>query len=79
MTRLRRLLGRLPTWVLVTLVRGYQMFVSPLLGHNCRFQPTCSQYFGDSVRKYGAVTGTVRGVWRICRCHPFSRGGHDPP
>lgn len=44
----------------------------------CRFTPTCSQYAVDALRKYGAVKGTGLALWRICRCHPFSRGGYDP-
>lgn len=66
-------------WMVVAPVRAYQCVVSPWLGPRCRFEPTCSQYFVDAVRKYGVARGTLRGLWRICRCHPFSRGGHDPP
>ncbi|WP_198470371.1 membrane protein insertion efficiency factor YidD [Acetomicrobium sp. S15 = DSM 107314] len=58
-------------------VRGYQTFVSPLLGNNCRFYPTCSQYAIEAVEQYG-----IYGVWlalcRIFRCGPWSRGGYDP-
>ena len=69
----------LPGELLILLVRVYQYTLSPLVGQQCRFQPTCSHYFIGAVRKYGAVSGTLRGVWRICRCHPFHRGGYDPP
>ncbi|OHB79224.1 MAG: membrane protein insertion efficiency factor YidD [Planctomycetes bacterium RBG_16_64_10] len=79
MRRLLAAVERLPARALVLLVRGYQLTLSPLVGHPCRFQPTCSQYFVDAVRKYGAIGGTVRGLARICRCHPFTRGGYDPP
>lgn len=65
--------------VLIALVRCYQIALSPLLGANCRFQPTCSAYFIEAVRKYGAVRGGFRGMLRICRCHPFHPGGYDPP
>ncbi|HOM25556.1 MAG TPA: membrane protein insertion efficiency factor YidD [Thermosynergistes sp.] len=58
-------------------VRGYQIFISPLLGNNCRFYPTCSQYTIEAIELYG-----VYGVWlvlrRILRCGPWSRGGYDP-
>ena len=57
----------------------YQKTLSPLLGRHCRFTPTCSAYFRQSVEKYGAVRGGLRGLARICRCHPWSRGGFDPP
>lgn len=66
-------------WIVVAPVRTYQWMISPWLGTRCRFQPTCSQYFVDAVHKHGVAKGTLRGVWRICRCHPLSRGGYDPP
>lgn len=79
---MKHLWGRiasLPSWVLIFLVRCYQVCLSPLLGRNCRFTPTCSNYFIQAVEKYGPVSGSLRGIWRICRCNPFCRGGHDPP
>jgi uncharacterized protein len=72
-------LVRFPAGILVFLVRCYQRGLSPLLGPSCRFQPTCSEYMISSIRKYGAIRGTLRGVLRILRCHPFNRGGYDPP
>ena len=69
----------LPSWTLILLVRCYQLCLSPILGRQCRFQPSCSAYFIDAVKKYGAVSGSFRGICRICRCHPFHPGGHDPP
>ena len=72
-------LWRLPALALIGFVRLYQMFLSPIFGRQCRFQPTCSNYFIEAVRKYGAVSGALRGVWRICRCHPWNPGGYDPP
>jgi len=82
MNTLRRtaeILIRLPGWFLIGLVRLYQWLLSPLLGHNCRYQPTCSVYFIESVKKYGALRGSFRGILRILRCHPFHPGGYDPP
>lgn len=70
---------QIPSRVLIGCVRGYQLFISPLLGKNCRFTPTCSQYFIESVKKRGAIVGSWRGVCRICKCHPFHPGGYDPP
>ena len=67
------------TGLMIAAVRLYQVFLSPLLGRNCRFTPTCSHYFIQAVRKYGPLSGAVRGVWRNCRCNPFCRGGEDPP
>jgi len=63
---------------LVLIVRGYQKFISPLLGNNCRFSPTCSEYFILAVEKYGVIKGTYLGGKRILRCHPFNPGGYDP-
>ena len=65
--------------VLVAGVVAYKWTLSPLLGHHCRFRPTCSTYFREAVAKYGAVRGSIRGVARICRCHPWHPGGFDPP
>lgn len=72
-------LWRLPGTLLIAMTRVYQWTLSPLLGRNCRFQPSCSAYFIASVQKYGAVKGAWRGVRRICRCHPWHPGGYDPP
>jgi len=63
---------------LVLIVRGYQKFISPLLGNNCRFSPTCSEYFILAVEKYGVIKGSYMGGKRILRCHPFNPGGYDP-
>jgi hypothetical protein len=60
-------------------VRFYQRCISPLLGKNCRYEPTCSQYFILAVQKYGPLRGAWRGFCRILRCHPFRPGGYDPP
>lgn len=60
-------------------VRFYQACLRPLLPAVCRYQPSCSDYFVQAVGKYGPVRGAWRGVKRICRCHPWHPGGHDPP
>jgi putative membrane protein insertion efficiency factor len=75
----QRVVLRIPAQLLIATVRLYQWLISPLLGRGCRFEPSCSAYFIESVRKYGAIRGTGRGVWRICRCNPWNPGGHDPP
>lgn len=69
----------LPRYALIGAVRVYQWTLSPIVGRQCRFQPTCSHYFIGAVKKYGAVRGSLRGVWRICRCHPWGGAGFDPP
>lgn len=70
---------RLPSRALIGLARVYQWTLSPIVGRQCRFHPTCSQYFIEAVEKYGAVSGAARGVARVCRCHPWNPGGPDPP
>jgi uncharacterized protein len=77
--RIWRTLLRIPALLLIGLVRLYQVLISPALGQRCRFHPSCSVYFIESVRKYGAIRGSCRGVWRICRCNPWNPGGYDPP
>lgn len=64
---------------MIALVRFYQRAISPLLGSQCRFAPTCSQYMIEAIEKYGPVRGVFKGTMRICRCHPFHPGGYDPP
>jgi len=76
---LLRFIVRLPGLFLIGLVRIYQWTLSPIIGRQCRFQPTCSHYFIGAVEKYGAIRGSLKGIWRICRCNPFCRGGDDPP
>lgn len=72
-------MNRFVTWLLILLVRGYQRLLRPLLPPVCRFYPSCSEYMILAVRKYGPWRGACKGVARICRCHPFSEGGFDPP
>ena len=76
---LLQFIWRFPGLLLIGLVRVYQWTLSPIFGRQCRFQPTCSHYFIGAVEKYGAIRGSLKGLWRICRCHPFCRGGYDPP
>jgi putative membrane protein insertion efficiency factor len=65
------------TRLLVLLVRGYQLAVSPLLGDRCKYHPTCSQYAVDALREHGAARGLVLASWRLLRCNPWSAGGVD--
>ena len=64
--------------VLIGLVRVYQSTLSPFIGGQCKFLPTCSEYTIEALRSRGAVVGLGLGIWRILRCNPFSRGGYDP-
>ena len=67
-----------PGGAVALLIRGYQKMVSPSLGKNCRYSPTCSQYTLDAVERFGMVRGLVLGIRRIGRCHPLAEGGYDP-
>ncbi|WP_448874215.1 membrane protein insertion efficiency factor YidD [Desulfobulbus propionicus] len=67
-----------PKVCLIAVFKGYQYFISPLFPPVCRFVPTCSQYAIEAVSKYGVFRGIFLAMWRILRCHPFSRGGYDP-
>ncbi len=62
----------------LTLIRFYQRFISPLLGSNCRYYPTCSYYTAEAIEKYGVRKGSWMGLKRIMRCHPWHEGGFDP-
>ncbi len=59
-------------------IRFYQLVLSPMLGSNCRFYPTCSHYTYEAIEKYGVLTGGWMGLRRIGRCHPWHAGGFDP-
>ncbi len=72
-------IAAIPAMLIIGAVRLYQIFLSPIFGRQCRFHPTCSQYFIEAVQKYGVLSGSWRGVRRILRCHPFHKGGYDPP
>ena len=67
--------------LLLALVRGYQVLLSPMLGQRCRFYPSCSHYALEAIRTHGAARGSFLTVRRLCKCHPFNEGGVDlvPP
>ncbi|EAS62843.1 membrane protein insertion efficiency factor YidD [Photobacterium angustum] len=65
-------------WLVVGLVRFYQLAISPLLGPRCRFTPTCSQYAIEAVKTHGALKGCWLAAKRLLKCHPLNDGGYDP-
>ena len=62
----------------IRMVRWYQKYISPHLGSSCRYTPTCSSYAAGALEEWGPVVGLALAVWRVLRCNPFSKGGHDP-
>lgn len=73
------ILRALLIYILQAPIRFYQWAVSPLLGGNCRFYPTCSHYALEALEKHGALAGVFLGLRRICKCHPYHKGEfHDP-
>ena len=64
--------------ILIKLIRFYQVAISPWLGKNCRYQPTCSQYMLEALKVYGLYKGVFLGIKRILSCHPWGGSGYDP-
>jgi hypothetical protein len=71
-------IGAAVRWLLLTLIRGYQILISRHMPPICRFYPSCSRYTAEAIRLWGPWHGSWLGVKRICRCHPFHPGGLDP-
>jgi uncharacterized protein len=63
---------------LLALIGVYQRRISPAFPRRCRYEPTCSAYAVESIRRFGAARGTLLASWRVLRCNPFSHGGFDP-
>ena len=64
--------------IFMFIIRGYKKIISPMLGNNCRFYPTCSMYTHNAIKKHGIFKGIYLGIIRILRCNPFFKGGTDP-
>ena len=64
--------------IIIYLIKFYQITLSPLLGSNCRFQPTCSQYMIEAINHYGVLRGLKLGLKRVSKCHPLGSKGYDP-
>ncbi|RME81267.1 MAG: membrane protein insertion efficiency factor YidD [Caldilineae bacterium] len=64
--------------LVLSLIRFYQRYISPGLGSNCIYQPTCSVYTYEAIERFGVLRGGWLGIKRIARCHPFHEGGYDP-
>ncbi|GCD09439.1 membrane protein insertion efficiency factor YidD [Clostridium tagluense] len=64
--------------ILILGIKSYRKYISPLKRPCCIFYPTCSQYTLEAIEKHGAVKGSIMGIKRILRCHPYNKGGFDP-
>jgi len=64
--------------VLIALIKGYRLLLSPWWGRQCRFTPTCSEFAEEAIERHGALQGTWLAMRRISRCHPWHAGGYDP-
>lgn len=64
--------------ILLKLIRFYQTSISVHTSPKCKYFPTCSQYTYEAIEEWGALRGSLMGIWRILRCNPFSKGGYDP-
>jgi putative membrane protein insertion efficiency factor len=73
-----KFIGKLLAWPLLGIVWIYSYTISPLLGANCRFEPTCSAYAKEALQKYGGIRGGWLALRRIGRCHPWGGSGYDP-
>ena len=67
-----------PQKLVITGIKGYQRFISPLLGPNCRFTPSCSAYATEAINRFGVIKGCWLATKRLLRCHPLNCGGFDP-
>ena len=78
MSRRFSVLAVLPQKILICLVQAYRLLISPSLGSNCRFEPSCSAYSLQALGQHGAAKGSYLTFRRLVRCHPWCDGGHDP-
>ena len=72
------MLNKIVIFPFILIIRAYQLVISPMLGSNCRFMPTCSEYAMGSLKEYGLVKGTFLSIKRIGQCHPWGGHGYDP-
>lgn len=64
--------------IFILIITFYQKKISPIFGKKCKYYPTCSEYTKQAIEKYGVIKGLFKGIKRILRCNPFSKGGYDP-
>ena len=72
------MINKFLTFSVISLINLYKYLISPLLGNNCRFLPTCSEYTKEAIIEFGLIKGITLGFRRITKCHPWGKSGHDP-
>ena len=72
------MINKIFTNLIIVIIKFYQFFISPILGQNCRYLPTCSEYSIQSIKKFGFFKGTFLSLKRISKCHPWGNHGYDP-
>ena len=72
------MINKIITYQIIIIIKFYQFFISPILGQNCRYLPTCSEYSIQSIKKFGIFKGAFLSLKRISKCHPWGNHGYDP-
>ena len=72
------MINKIVTYPLIICVKTYQLFLSPIIGQNCRYLPTCSEYTTDCLKQFGIIKGILLSLKRISKCHPWGGHGYDP-
>ena len=72
------MVNKIITYFLISIIRIYQLFISPILGQNCRYLPSCSEYSIESIKQFGFFRGIFLSLKRISKCHPWGNHGYDP-
>jgi len=75
---LKTMINKILVYPFILIIKLYQSFISPLIGANCRYTPTCSEYSINSFKRHGLIKGFFLSVKRISKCNPFFKGGYDP-
>ena len=72
------MINKILSYPLIIIIKFYQLFISPMLGQNCRYLPTCSEYTIQSIEKFGLIKGFYISLKRVSKCHPWGSQGYDP-
>ena len=72
------MINKITTFPLIVFIRCYQLFISPIIGQNCRYLPTCSEYALECLKKFGLIKGIFLSFKRVSRCHPWADHEYDP-